>query len=326
LYVIDALTSAVNQTCAADEIIVVDDASSDGTSSIIEKYLGEHPAARIRYIRNEKNIGLTASFAKAAAMAGGDVLITMAGDDVSDPRRVNFTLRHFLVNPKSMALITNACIIDGESRPVGTLDNCAGQAALESLSLDDLEPGSYFLKGRSACGAAAAYRAQVFRAFSPLKSGLFGEDEPAAFRAMMLGTCDFMPEFLVSWRRHEKNLSNGGGVNLEPGIAAHFRRSEAMVDQMLADADEWLSKSAKKAPPGFLHAVSRLRFQKAKWALWAAAHERGLSIAAFISAFASMASSSPKPLLLIQQTWRPFFKMVMPFTLQRAIRKFRSAK
>jgi glycosyltransferase involved in cell wall biosynthesis len=320
-YIRESLASAFAQSRAADEIIVIDDASPDGTAAVIEESISAYPEGMVCFIRNERNLGLTASFAKAVAKASGDILVMMAGDDVSAPDRVERCTAYFAGNPSAMALVANADIIDEDSRACRILDNCAGLAEPAALDLAGLTPGAYFLRGRSSCGAAAAYRTEVFRAFSPLRSGLFAEDEPAAFRAMLLGTCDFLPERLVSWRRHANNLSYAGGSSRGPEMAVHFRKCEAMVDQMLADADEWRVRHNRTPKPGLEQALSVLRFHKAKWALWAAAHEKGLSFTAMFSAAKDMVEHRPAFLEFLKEAWRPTVRMFMPFSFQRLMVK-----
>jgi glycosyltransferase involved in cell wall biosynthesis len=323
-YIRESLASVFVQSRPADEIIVIDDASPDGTATAIEGFIREHPEGPIRFIRNGRNLGVTGSFAKAVAMASGDILIMMAGDDVSAPDRVKRSLAYFTDHPSAMALIANADIIDDDSRTYGFLDNCAGRTEPVALSLGGLPEGAYFLRGRSSCGAAAAYRAEVFRDFSPLRVGLYAEDEPAAFRAMLLGTCDFLPEPLVRWRRHANNLSYGTGSRRGPEMAVHFRKCEAMVDQMLADAGEWVIRNPDISAPGLEQAVSSLRFHKAKCALWAVAHEKGVRLLAFFAAAKDMAGCYPSLSVFLKEAWRPACRMIMPFPLQRVIAKLRS--
>jgi glycosyltransferase involved in cell wall biosynthesis len=322
-YIRESLASAVAQSRAADEIILIDDASTDGTAAVIEESIKAHPEGLIRFIRNERNLGLTASFAKAVETASGDILVMMAGDDVSEPDRVERSIAYLACNPSAMALVANADIIDEDSRAYGLLDNCAGLTEPAALNLAGLTIGSYFLRGRSSCGATAAYRVEVFKAFSPLRPGLYAEDEPAAFRAMLLGTCDFLPETLVRWRRHTNNLSYAGGSSRGPEMAVHFRKCEAMVDQMLADADEWMVRHGGMPKPGLEQALSVLRFHKAKWALWAAAHEKGIRASAFIDAAKDMAKTCPSLAALFKETWRPAFRMILPFPVQCLLARLR---
>ena len=322
-YIRESLASAVAQSRAADEIIIVDDASQDGTATLIESFLCENLGKPIRFIRNQSNLGVTASFTKAIEASSGEIVIGMAGDDVSAPERIERCIAYFAGNPSAMALVANADIIDEDSCTFGILDNCAGLTEPVALDLEGLTAGAYFLRGRSSCGATAAYRTEVFRAFSPLRSGLFAEDEPAAFRAMLLGTCDFLPERLVRWRRHANNLSYAGGYSRGPEMAVHFSKCEAMVDQMLADADEWRVRHGGTPKPGLEQALSVLRFHKAKWALWAAAHEQGIRASAFIDAAKDMAKTRPSLAALFKEAWRPAFRMILPFPVQSLLARLR---
>lgn len=324
-YVLEALRSAVSQTLKADEIIVIDDASPDATRKIVEAFIRENFSFPLRLICNERNLGVTGSFARAVAATSGDVIFTLAGDDVAMPSRLEVVHAYLSARPTTYAVISNAQIIDETSSPSGMLDNCAGCLAPTALSVANLAKAEYFLRGRSSCGAAAAYRAEVFRSFSPLRDGLYAEDDPAAFRAMLLGTCDFLPEPLVHWRRHANNLSHGTGSRRGPEMAVHYRMCEAMVDQMLADAVEWKSRHEGRLGLGIDHAVSSFRFHKAKWALWAAAHEQGVSLSAFFSAAKVMAESQSSLYEFMKEAWRPAFRMFMPFPMQRFIANFRSS-
>ena len=132
-YVKEALVSALAQSRRADEIIVIDDASTDASASVIAEFIRENPGAGIKFVRNERNLGVSGSFAKALAMAQGEALFMMAGDDVSMPARLERSVAYLEAHPEAMALVTNADIIDERSLPQGRLDNCA--AATESVSL-----------------------------------------------------------------------------------------------------------------------------------------------------------------------------------------------
>lgn len=325
-FIQSALMSALTQTRPADEVIVIDDASTDQTAAIIATTLQEYAEESVISIRNEANLGVTGSVAKATASASGDVIIFMSGDDISAPERIGRCLAYFESHPTTMAIITNAKIIDVESREIGALENGAGARAPTALGLHDMAPGEYFLGGRSSCGAAAAYRAEVFRCFLPLQAGLYAEDDPLAFRAMLLGTCDFLPEKLVFWRRHERNLSHGKRQRRGPEMAEHFRKCEAMIDQMLADAREWATRHSGEKSSGFKHAVSSLHFYKAKWTLWSVAHEKGVRLWAFISALKGLAVNGPRLTAIAREAWKPFCKMLIPFPLQRKIAEFRSCR
>lgn len=77
-YLHEQLASIIEQLHPDDEVVIVDDASSDATVSIIERF--DDP--RIRLVRNEKNLGYVRTFERAMGLATGDVLLLSDQDDV----------------------------------------------------------------------------------------------------------------------------------------------------------------------------------------------------------------------------------------------------
>jgi glycosyltransferase involved in cell wall biosynthesis len=79
-FVKDAMDSALAQKHASFEIVVVDDASSDGTPEALKEY-GDR--ARISCL--EKNVGACAARNHAASLATGEYLVFLDGDDAFLP-------------------------------------------------------------------------------------------------------------------------------------------------------------------------------------------------------------------------------------------------
>lgn len=73
-----SIESVQNQTYEEWEIIIVDDCSTDGTEQVVKEF-GDF---RIRYIRNEKNLGAGASRNKGVALARYDYIAFQDSDDV----------------------------------------------------------------------------------------------------------------------------------------------------------------------------------------------------------------------------------------------------
>lgn len=64
------------------EIIIIDDASTDGSVDVIRQYLSQAPDDCIRLHVNQKNMGLGENFAEAAFMGQGQYFRLICGDDV----------------------------------------------------------------------------------------------------------------------------------------------------------------------------------------------------------------------------------------------------
>lgn len=84
-FIKEALASVFTQTYAAIEIIVVDDASTDHSSAIIQECI---EGKNIQFIKNEVNIGNCKSFNKAFAATKGKYIIDFALDDLMYPERI----------------------------------------------------------------------------------------------------------------------------------------------------------------------------------------------------------------------------------------------
>jgi teichuronic acid biosynthesis glycosyltransferase TuaG len=89
----EAMDSILNQSFQDWEMIVVDDASTDGTSRILDAY-GEDP--RIHIVRNNRNLGSGASRNLALNLAKGKYILVQDADDVSRPNRMQLLLDEFV--------------------------------------------------------------------------------------------------------------------------------------------------------------------------------------------------------------------------------------
>lgn len=95
-FIREAVDSALALPFSDKEIIVVDDASPDGSAQILEEY-----GDRIRLIRHEKNLGPNVSRNDGAAAARGEYLVFLDGDDVYLPWSLDLYARILeLKNPK----------------------------------------------------------------------------------------------------------------------------------------------------------------------------------------------------------------------------------
>lgn len=79
-FIADAVESALSQIHTNREVIVVDDASNDGSVSLLESF-----GNAIRLVRNETNQGASKARNAGTAIAQGDYIVYLDGDDVLKP-------------------------------------------------------------------------------------------------------------------------------------------------------------------------------------------------------------------------------------------------
>jgi glycosyltransferase involved in cell wall biosynthesis len=79
----EAISSALAQTVPFDEIIVVDDASSDESAKIIEESI--YGRTNILFIRHAHNLGQLAAFESGIMKSNGDFIFFLDADDLYAP-------------------------------------------------------------------------------------------------------------------------------------------------------------------------------------------------------------------------------------------------
>ena len=78
-----SIQSLLDQTETFDEIIIVDDGSTDNSVAIIEAFMKENP--HIRLVKHEKNQGVNAATNTGLEHANGDYILFCATDDWFGP-------------------------------------------------------------------------------------------------------------------------------------------------------------------------------------------------------------------------------------------------
>lgn len=85
-FVQEALLSVFSQTYSNLELIVVDDASSDNSVSVISEVLATHPEVKTIFL--SINQGNCKAFNRALKLCQGEYIIDLAADDVLFPNRI----------------------------------------------------------------------------------------------------------------------------------------------------------------------------------------------------------------------------------------------
>jgi glycosyltransferase involved in cell wall biosynthesis len=101
-YLAEAINSILQQTLHDFELLIIDDASVDSSLQIINSY--NDP--RIRLIRNEHNLGISATLNKGIVMCSTELIARMDADDISYPTRLQKQYEFFLNNPDCTLLAT----------------------------------------------------------------------------------------------------------------------------------------------------------------------------------------------------------------------------
>lgn len=222
------MAALLGQSVPPIELILIDDASTDGSGPVLEG-LARDP--RVRLVRHEKNRGVCATLAEGFSLAQGDFVFTPAADDLSLPGSFE----------KHVALLAE--------HPTAGL-SCA-QAGLMSESGADLGPyrlpaprhGPSFLppeEFREAWrlhGSWVATYTCMFRRDAALKAlSALNRDLGPSLDAFLIhglgglyGAC-YIPERTVQWRQLDAGYANQYGRD----VAASIGVVEGLLDALRA--------------------------------------------------------------------------------------------
>jgi len=131
-YVGAAIESILHQTFQDFEFIIVDDASTDKTYSILKKYAKIDP--RIRLFRNRKNLQIANTLNKAVSLAKSDIIVRMDADDFSYPKRIEYQYKFLIKHPKIVVVGTNMDIMDDSESVVSKREYATESKALKRIA------------------------------------------------------------------------------------------------------------------------------------------------------------------------------------------------
>ena len=113
----EALDSILAQTYRDFELIISDNASTDRTEEICETYSGRDQ--RIRYYRNEKNLGASENFNRVFELSSGEYFKWAAHDDVLHPEYLSRCVTVLDQDPSIVLCHAKTGCIDEDSSLVG---------------------------------------------------------------------------------------------------------------------------------------------------------------------------------------------------------------
>ncbi len=124
-----AIRSITNQVFRDWEFVIVDDASTDGSTDVLQSWADAEP--RIRLILNPANKGQTPCLNQGLREARGQWVARQDADDLSHPLRLLRQHERVTIHPALALLGTCGRIIDENDQLVGLLD---APATAESIS------------------------------------------------------------------------------------------------------------------------------------------------------------------------------------------------
>lgn len=117
-YLVEALTSVQGQRDEDWTAVVVDDCSPEQGAADLVAELGDE---RIRYVRNQHNLGLAANFDRCLVAPDTDVVAIFHADDLLDPNYVATIRAGHAAFPHAAMVAPMATAIDVDGKPIDTV-------------------------------------------------------------------------------------------------------------------------------------------------------------------------------------------------------------
>jgi glycosyltransferase involved in cell wall biosynthesis len=196
-----SLEALLAQTCGADEIIVVDDASTDDSIAVVSSFLRRHP--NLRVVRNTRNLGCVRTLNCGLALASGSIVYFGAADDLTYPMLfsrgaalLDAYPQAALFSARSDLINTNGDRLSVMPTPVplpapGFIDRATVARLL-------MREDGWFM------GNTTIYRRALLLSLGgfPEDLGSFTDGYTSRVLALGHGAC-YSPEVLAAWRRLE---------------------------------------------------------------------------------------------------------------------------
>ena len=219
------LESIRTQTRVADEIVLCDDASADGTLAIAERFGRECPID-FRVAKNPRRMGSTSNFEQAVAACMGDVIVLADQDDIWRPEKLAAIEDAFLNHPAAGFCFSDAAVVDRDLAPLGyTLWDALKFGPQEQKSFRDGRAFGALLRRHRATGATMAFRSKYRELVLPIPTG-WVHDAWIALLISAVAPCELIESPLIQYRQHESQQHGGRSRSLvgEFRAARHLTR------------------------------------------------------------------------------------------------------
>lgn len=211
-YIEEQLLSIINQTQQIDEIIIVDDKSSDDTVKIIKQFIIDNNTYNLILIQNDENLGYRRNFKKALSIAKGDYIFLSDQDDIWEINKVEEMIRLMSTNPQIQVLASSFAFIDEKSNVVnsdsknnhGLYIRNVKNEAIVSVSFNDM------LKHNAFQGCSLVIRKSINLLFQRCFTEEIYHDSLINLLASMQNGLYFYNKELFRYRIHE---GNAVGIN-----------------------------------------------------------------------------------------------------------------
>jgi glycosyltransferase involved in cell wall biosynthesis len=197
-FIRQTISSVLDQTWPAIELIVVDDGCTDRSRSLIESFgsalvVLEHPGCI--------NLGQSASINLGLARCTGKYIAILDSDDLFMPEKLEKQVRFLEAHPGKGLVYCNGMFIDAEGKEL--------YPRYEKAHQPPMRPDDVLLDCCFNVPSNALVRRSLYEKIGGLDESLrAAQDHDLAIRLAEISPVGYIPECLWCYRRHDGSISN----------------------------------------------------------------------------------------------------------------------
>ena len=232
------LDSIAAQTELPSRVVVVDDASTDGSWDLLQRWERSAPF-EVVLKRNESNLGVVRNFERAVGLIQQEIVFLADQDDVWYPGKLAAFVDRFAADPDLGLVHSDADLIDDKGK---SLDRRLFDALLvtkrERAEVAGGRAYRVYAKRNLVTGAACAFRRELMAHALPFSPDWI-HDEWISFTAALVSKVELVDSVTMAYRLHGNNAV---GMPL-PTLGWRLR---AIADALLFPAAERQRRRARR--------------------------------------------------------------------------------
>ncbi len=204
-FIVEQIDSILKQIGTDDELIIVDDCSTDKTLSLLKNTND----SRIRLFQTDKNVGHVGAFEMALSRASNDIIFLSDQDDIWKPSKYDLTLQEFQHDAKLAFVVHSLSAADERGNLIcdDWLSLTPACKHRSQLLLAELIKPQVF-------GSASAFRRELLALMLPFPIFVYAHDHWLLICAAINGEYKFLSDHLVLRRIHENNVTPKSGLSI----------------------------------------------------------------------------------------------------------------
>lgn len=235
-YIKQQLLSILNQSVKPDEVVILDDGSTDSTVSIIKNFISQNALADWTIEQNKTNLGFIKNFKKSISKTSGDIILLCDQDDVWRKDKIKEILKVFdldgvyAVSSSFNVIDENGNITENsKSNNFGLIDQKIS-SALTNIKAKTV------MHCNISPGCTSAISRKTADIFASTSESLLPHDYELNLIASALGGLYFLNLPLVDYRIH---CSNTLGLIAKPQTRLEIAEEKLEAAKILAKTNSY---------------------------------------------------------------------------------------